>query len=162
MARKASEDLKEVTHALRPYHLDKIGLSATIEGMVRQVGEACAIEFTTDMDGLDELRDPEGQIDAYRIVQESISNVVKHSGATRARVTARRLERSIELRVTDNGKGFRSQAIEAETPAGGGLGLMGIRERARAMGGTADVQFAPGAGTSIVVTVPLDGRDHGR
>jgi signal transduction histidine kinase len=45
---------------------------------------------------------------------------------------------------------------------GGGLGLMGIRERARAMGGTAAVQSAPGSGTSIVVTVPLEGRDHGR
>jgi signal transduction histidine kinase/ligand-binding sensor domain-containing protein len=162
VASRASEGLKEVAHALRPYQLDKIGLSATIAGMVRRVGDVCGMDVTIEIDDVDERLEAARQINTYRIVQECISNIVKHAHATRARVTLKAGVRSIEIRVEDNGRGFLHERVESRNGSAGGLGLMAIRERARGLGGEASVHSVIGEGTTVVVRFPLDGRGHAR
>jgi signal transduction histidine kinase len=88
---------------------------------------------------------------AFRIIQEALTNVTRHSKATRVDVTVRHLGGALILGVEDNGVGFQPQSI------GGlrSLGLVGMRERAMACGGTLLVRGEPGEGTAIVVTIPV-------
>lgn len=159
LAQKASEDLKGVAHALRPYGLDKIGLASTIERMIDHIRTTCEMDFTTSLAEIDGRIDPGKHINVYRIVQEGVSNVVKHSGATRASVTLTAGERSAEIRIEDNGQGFRPDRVESSDIIGGTLGLMSMRERARSLGGQATIRSTIGVGTTVVVTFPLDERD---
>jgi signal transduction histidine kinase/ligand-binding sensor domain-containing protein len=161
VARKASEDLREIAHALRPYHLDKIGLARTVEAMTDSVGAASGIEFMTLLEPLDELLGADQRIQVYRILQESVSNVARHSGAATARVTMRRIGGHCEIRVEDDGRGFEPAALEGRGAAKPGIGLMTIRERARSLGGDAEVRSRLGHGTTILATFPIDGGSRG-
>jgi signal transduction histidine kinase/ligand-binding sensor domain-containing protein len=152
LAEKTSAELKEIAYGLRPYQLDKVGLSRTIEGMIRRVRSSCDIEFDTRIADVDDVIGPDSTIHIYRIVQEAVSNIVKHSKAQRARVTIDRVGSTVEIRVEDDGVGT---AI-----AGGGVlespattfGIMGMHERARLAGGSIEVRSTPGAGTSVIAT----------
>jgi signal transduction histidine kinase len=158
-ARRASDDLRTIAHALRPYHLDKIGLATSIRSMVASVAQASGIPFTTAIEAIDDLLDLDRQVAVFRIAQEAANNVVKHSGATSARVGLRVKEGAVELHVSDNGRGIDPSSLDAPDRSQGGLGLRTIRERARGLGGEAVVQSSAGKGTTIVVTLPLKGRD---
>jgi signal transduction histidine kinase len=162
LAQRASEDLKNVAHALRPYGLDKIGLASTIERMIENIRTTCQIDFTTSLSGIDGRVDSGKHINVFRIVQEAVSNVVKHSRATRAAVTLTGGERAAEIRIEDNGQGFRPERLESPDNASRTLGLMSIRERARSLGGQATIRSTTGVGTTVVVTFPLDERGHAR
>lgn len=89
----------------------------------------------------------------YRIAQEALQNVHKHSGSAEARVELTVVSRCIELRVSDKGTGF-APALAA---SGSGLGLVGMAERARTLGGQFSVESSPGHGTSVMASVPIRG-----
>ena len=74
--------MKEIAYDLRPYQLDKIGVSRTIEGMVRRINGSCGIEFESDVDDIDDAVPAEAAIHVFRIVQEGVNNIVRHSTAT--------------------------------------------------------------------------------
>jgi signal transduction histidine kinase len=88
----------------------------------------------------------------YRIAQEGLNNIMRHSGADRARFTLERDVKCIRLGLWDNGRGFDVK----EKGQRHGLGLTSMMERARMIGGKADIQTAPGAGTRITVELPLE------
>ena len=94
----------------------------------------------------------EAELAVYRIVQEALSNVVRHSGATRAAVRVVREPDRLLVTVEDDGHGFDVAAVRA---AGRGLGLFGMGERAAYLGGRVDVQSAPGTGTRVRAEIPL-------
>ena len=89
-------------------------------------------------------------IAAYRILQEALSNVVKHAAARRCRVTLGTRGDSVVLAVEDDGRGCAPEPEPAD-----GLGLVGMRERASAMGGTFEIHSAPGKGTRLTITLPI-------
>ena len=127
---------------MRPHQLDTIGLSKTIETMVRKVGKACDIQLSADIDCIDHAFPEAAHIHVFRIVQEAVSNIVKHSAATRARVTVSRKPGSIEITVQDDGRGFSRDAPDAAPLGMHGAGLAGIRERARILGGRVEFNRA--------------------
>jgi len=96
----------------------------------------------------------EAEITLYRIVQESINNVIKHASATELAVTLERDERAVRARIHDNGRGFD---VAAAQRAPGGMGLAGMRERAAMLGATLEVLSASGPGTTVTVTIPTRG-----
>jgi len=149
--------MKEIAQGLRPYQLDKIGLSKTIEKMVQSVGKACDLDFATDIAPIDDLFPNSSHIHIYRIVQESVSNIIKHSKATRAKVTIARNASSVQIRVEDNGQGFDPERVDVGTRTGQGFGLMGIQERARILGGKVEIRSGARDGTAIIVTFTLEG-----
>jgi signal transduction histidine kinase len=155
LAEKIYGEMKEIAYDLRPYQLDKIGLSKTIERMVRRVGRACEIDFVTDIAEIDDFFEKDSQINIYRIVQESVNNIIKHSKATRARVTIKRGAGSVEISIEDNGEGFRLEPIDPTDPAKKSFGLMGISERAKMLGGEVEVRSDHGQGTTVVVRFKL-------
>jgi signal transduction histidine kinase len=143
--------MKRIAYDLRPYQLDKIGLSKTIEGMLTRVGETCEITFDMEIANVDPYFSPGAAINVFRIVQEAVNNVVRHAGAASASVSVARLGSAVEIVIADDGHGFDAAAAGA----GSGFGLMGMRERALALGGSMSVRSRAGDGTRVSVTLPV-------
>jgi signal transduction histidine kinase len=144
-------EVREVAYNLRPYQLDRLGLTRAIEALVEQAAASSGLTITSRLDRLDGVFARDDEIGVYRIIQEALSNMLKHAHATRANVDARRSNGSVEIEIADDGRGFDPQALPADRP---GMGLSGIAERARILGGRHTIQSSPGRGTRIVVWLP--------
>ena len=149
------EEVKEIAHNLRPYQLDRLGLTKTIEGMARKVAETHDLQLELQVDRLDGLLAPGDEINLFRIVQESLNNIVKHARATEARVTIQRLPHGIELRIADNGQGFTPGATQFVEGKRQGFGLVGLAERVRQLDGSYKITSAPGQGTTLELSIGL-------
>ena len=144
--------VRRIASELRPSTLDQLGLQAAVECLVQEATQRTGIAITLQAEEFAKLPD-EVASHAFRIIQEALTNVTRHSKATRVDVTVRRLERAIILAVEDNGVGFVPQSLSGLRS----LGLVGMRERALACGGTLLIRGSPGEGTAIVVTIPVAG-----
>lgn len=150
-ASRAVQEVRELAHNLRPYQLDELGLSKGIQATVGRMLRAAGIEFTHQVDRIDGLLPPEFEINLFRIVQETINNIVKHADATRVEVRLQRTPGRILLTLTDNGRGFDPQQT------GQAFGLSGLAERARIMHGKCEIRSQDGAGTTVYVEIPFAG-----
>jgi ligand-binding sensor domain-containing protein/signal transduction histidine kinase len=148
------DEVKEIAHNLRPYQLDRLGLTKTIEGMIRKVAETHDARFAVEVDRIDGLFTPEGEINLFRIVQESVNNIVEHAEATEASVTIKREDHGVTVTIRDNGRGFDSApAAGGSVPRG--FGLVGMAERARVLDGNYEIHSTPSHGTTVKLTIPL-------
>jgi signal transduction histidine kinase len=154
-------EVKEISYNLRPYQLDRIGLTKAIEALAGTGAAASAIEFRSAIDNIDDIFPKDSQINFYRMVQEGVNNVLKHSGAKQATITVRREPYRILLIIGDDGKGFQLVHSNVDLKHGG-FGLIGIAERAQLLGGTAAIQSEPGLGTTIQVEIKLKDIPNGR
>jgi signal transduction histidine kinase/ligand-binding sensor domain-containing protein len=151
VAGEAIEEVRKVSYGLRPYQIDRLGLKRALEALVEQADASSGIAMAAQVGEIDSVLAPEDEIHVYRIVQEAVSNMVRHAGATMAEVEVVVRDEALELRIHDNGVGFDT----ASAPGGrGGLGLTGIAERARILGGRATIRSSPGQGTAVIVSVP--------
>jgi signal transduction histidine kinase len=151
----AIDEVSEISYNLRPYQLDKPGLGRAIEVMLERVSGSSGIIFSSDIDTVEGLLPQQSEISIYRIVQECVNNIVKHSGASRANVKIERESREIRITIFDNGKGFDREAIKSKSSMKSGFGLMGIAERARMLGGRHLIESTAGAGTTITIEINL-------
>jgi signal transduction histidine kinase/ligand-binding sensor domain-containing protein len=147
------EEVKEIAHNLRPYQIDRLGLKKALESMVKNVGESTGISFSVNIVALDDKFSKDAEINFYRIVQEGINNIVKHSGATTVLLDISQNHHTLRLILEDNGKGFSILSPNLSDHQGRGLGLTGLAERVRILGGKHVIQTAPGQGTKIIVTI---------
>jgi signal transduction histidine kinase/streptogramin lyase len=146
-------EVREIAHNLRPFLIDRLGLTKAIEAVVRK-GNAGPLRFSAKLDKIDSLLPPESEINLYRIIQEGVNNIVKHSQATEAGVTIKRRDQTIEVVIQDNGRGFTPGATQlGQSRNGSGLGLAGINERARILGCRPVIESAPGRGAKISLTI---------
>jgi signal transduction histidine kinase len=149
LAEQSLHIIRDIAAGLRPSVLDDLGLPSAVKKQAREFSRRTGIAASVDVDGpFETLRDPHRTY-VYRILQEALTNCAKHSHATTVRIRVVDREGSIELTVVDDGVGF--------TPATGaspGLGLIGMDERVRELGGTLTVQAAAGSGTSIRAVIP--------
>jgi signal transduction histidine kinase/ligand-binding sensor domain-containing protein len=152
-AARSIEEVREIAHNLRPYHLDEIGLAGAVAAMIERVAEATGLHFIVELDELKGLAAPEAEIGLYRILQECLNNIVKHAQATVVELTVRRSAQTLTVVVKDNGRGFDPAAVARRPDRG--FGLAGLAERVRLLGGTETIQSQPGQGTTITVTLPL-------
>lgn len=156
---RAISEVKEISYNLRPFHLDQFGLTRSIESMIDNVAKVCDTKFSADLDHIDGLLAQDEEINLYRIVQESLSNIVKHSGATEASVIIRYGEQDLTMTIKDNGQGFIPATPDVPMQKSG-FGLTGIGERTRLLGGEARIQSAPGQGAIVWIKIPLKGKPH--
>jgi two-component system, NarL family, sensor histidine kinase DevS len=150
LVRATLQDVRQLAVDLRPSALDDFGLVAALERLTQSFAEqtGIAVEFVP---ALPEARLPhEIETALYRIVQESLTNVVKHARASRVSVVLTRKEDSVSMVVEDDGIGFEPARVRED-----GLGLVGMRERVGLLGGRLTVESRPGAGTTFVAEVPL-------
>jgi ligand-binding sensor domain-containing protein/signal transduction histidine kinase len=158
-ASHALGEVREISYNLRPYQLDRIGLTKATEALVNKASRASTVTFTAEIDDINDVFPKDSEIAFYRVVQECINNVLKHSQATEASVAVRRGVAEVRLTVRDNGKGFTPGAA-GSNPASGGFGLIGILERAQLLGGNPVVHSAPSRGTTISIEIPVPENSH--
>jgi two-component system sensor histidine kinase UhpB len=151
LVNQAMEELLRLARQLRPASLDDLGLVAAIEGQLARFSEQTGIQAVLHSEGTPEAITEEQQTVIYRVIQEALSNTAQHSRATFVDFELRVFpSHGVELRVRDNGEGFDT-ATRAD---GGGIGLAGMAERARLVGGELSVTSAPGTGTRVRLYIP--------
>jgi signal transduction histidine kinase/ligand-binding sensor domain-containing protein len=153
----AIEEVREIAHNLRPYQLDRLGFTRAVRSLLSKVSASTSIRFHHDIEDLDACLNAELTIQLYRIVQEALNNILKHSGATSVTISLRRDDAVAELSMSDDGKG-----ISTERTAGNHFGLDGIAMRAALMGGTSHINSLPGKGTTVVVRIPITLAENGK
>ncbi len=154
----AIDEVREIAYNLRPYQLDRLGLTRALEAMLKKTADSNNIKFLLAIDEIDGVFEKESEINLYRIVQESVGNILKHADATEARVSIKKGEREVLITIQDNGKGFQTDASPLREAGRGGFGLFGIAERVRMMGGRHVITSSPGAGTTVTVRFDLKSR----
>jgi two-component system, NarL family, sensor histidine kinase UhpB len=142
--------VRRIASELRPSVLDQLGLEAALEYLVQEAAKRTGIEIVLQAEEFPRLPDAV-RSHAFRIIQEALTNVTRHAKATRVNVSVRQAGGVLILGVADNGVGFAPDSLSGLRS----LGLVGMRERALACGGSLMVQGKPGEGTAIVVTIPL-------
>ncbi|MGH9822891.1 MAG: sensor histidine kinase [Blastocatellia bacterium] len=129
--------------------------------MIKKVAIASGIGFTVDVAPLGDLFSKESEISFYRIVQECVNNIVKHSGATEAAVSISLSGHNVLLQIKDNGKGFTVELNESSEPGRSGFGLVGLSERVRILAGTHSIKSGHGLGTAVFVSIAANkGQEH--
>ena len=144
-------EVRTISCNLRPQHLDQLGLTTAIEIIVEEVSESSDIKFHLSVDDIDELLPKQDEINFFRIVQESINNIVKHSQAADAIIKIKKTNTLIDLEISDNGIGIKKNILHMNK----GLGLTGMHERARMINARLSIIFPDDGGTIIEMEYPL-------
>jgi PAS domain S-box-containing protein len=148
------DGVRRFSQDLRPPVLDDLGLLPALKWLLIALEEQDGIESNTRILGDPRRLPRDAELALFRIAQEALSNVRKHSHASAVELTLDFRNDSIAMTVADNGNGFELPPATSDLAASGKLGLIGMQERARLLGGTIDMESKPGEGTKVVVTVP--------
>jgi PAS domain S-box-containing protein len=150
------EGVRRIARGLRPPALEDVGLDAAIRAQARRCFHETGVDIDLHLESIGHLLSAEGQLVVYRVVQEAISNVVRHAGARHVQV---RLEHQVEgdqarvvATIRDDGQGFDAEGVFL---SGAGLGLVGMEERARIAGGSLSLVSTPGEGCEVRLRVPV-------
>ena len=154
-ATQSLSEVREIAYNLRPFQIDRLGLTKSIEALARKTNTP-ELEVTASVDQIDGLLSPEMEINLYRVVQEGLNNIIKHSAATKAGFEIRRHRDVLEITIQDNGKGFEVHEPRSDSANGTGFGLLGMTERARILGCVPVIESAKGHGTKIVLRIALE------
>jgi len=151
LADSVIQTVQKIATELRPGILDNLGLTAAIEWQTEEfssrTGIRCRLDCLEEIDGLDQAR----ATACFRILQETLTNVARHAGATEVQVSLKRQAGSLMLQVRDNGRGISDHEITDRTA----IGLLGMKERAHALGGEFEIKGSAGQGTTVTVSIPL-------
>ncbi len=158
LVRELTGRIRNLSLRLRPTMLDDLGLLPTLLWHIEGFSERTRVRVKFTHSGLDRRFLPEVETAAYRIVQEALTNIVRHARVNTAAVHAWHDDHLLFVVVEDNGAGFEERALRSVP---GSSGLSGMRERAALLGGVLHIESRPGAGTRITAELPL-GREQGR
>jgi signal transduction histidine kinase len=150
--KELSSDLHHLSYRLHPRSLERLGLSVAIKSLCREISEQQAIQIQFTENNVPETIPDDAALCLYRVAQESLQNVVKHSKANNAQVMLDVDTKDIRLAVSDGGVGFDVEDMRGRN----GLGIISMRERLRAIGGRFTIRSQPREGTRIEVFVPIE------
>lgn len=145
----AIQEIRSISYGLRPYQIDLLGLAQSIKSLVAESFDTLDIAYRLQIDHVDDINDPDMQINIYRIIQECINNISKHSGARQVMIEMKRQEELLNIHIADDGIGFDPQA------AVNGFGLKGIRERLHILHGTIEISNATPRGAVFKISIPV-------
>ncbi len=151
-ASSSIEEVRRITYDLFPYQLDRMGLTKAIESVVRKTGESSGIDCRSDIRNIDGLLGSEQESSVFRIVQECLNNIVKHSGASAASVVITNTGHELRIAVGDNGRGFNADHLQVQSK---GFGLKNIRNRVSLLGGTLTYTSSEEFTTLVSITLRL-------
>jgi signal transduction histidine kinase len=146
---QALQDVRALAVELRPSALDDFGLGPAVERLAQTFGERSGISTTVETH-LAERLPPELETTLYRVVQEALSNVVKHAAAQHVSIVLSQRGSSVAATIDDDGAGFDEAEVRADA-----LGLTGMRERLALVGGALEIESTPGRGTTVAAQVPV-------
>ena len=147
---EAAEGVRRIARGLRPPSLEDAGVVAALQAHIRNSFKNQTIRTSFDAGAVDQLLNEDGKLILYRVVQEALTNVVRHSGASMVNIAVHAEGSEVVVVVEDDGEGFDG----TEIGDGAGLGLLGMRERAASVGGSVRVESAPGGGTRVRLSIP--------
>ena len=151
LASQTVSEIRQISRDLHPRQLDHLGLTRALEAMIDSAVQSSGIAIERKLDSADDVFSSDAAAHLYRVVQESLNNILKHSGATWARIELERDLREVLLQVRDNGRGFDAGTANSA----GGIGLRNMTERVHILGGKLKVDSEPNRGTRIEVTIPI-------
>jgi signal transduction histidine kinase len=153
------DDLHRLAVNLRPASLDRSGLVPALEQLVASFTKQYGIETGLFVHGMPEGTRLPGPAETtlYRIVQESLTNIARHAGASQVGIVVHRISGGVQIIIEDDGAGFDAD----EAFRRGRLGLLGMRERAEMAGGTLEIESSPGHGATVIATVPVEEQPEG-
>lgn len=154
------ENVRRMSRDLSPSILEDFGFSAALRRMVSEFTKHHYIKSSLDIFDIDHLFSPRAHILLYRIFQEALTNIGKHSGASQVTISIRRQNGGISFLIGDNGKGFNIEEVTTRDITEKGLGLVTLSERIRMLGGAADIRSEEGKGTRISFTIPMEARQE--
>jgi len=154
MTREALEELRKMMLALRPSILDDLGPVPAVRRYALQYLEPLGIVVSIEAGELRRGVETPLEILLFRVVQEGINNIARHSQAQNATIRFWEAGEEVFVEVEDDGLGFQAGALMRSDGSAGGLGLLGMQERASLMGGHVTIQSQPGHGTRVLVRVP--------
>lgn len=151
-AGQALDEVRRISYNLHPYQLDRLGLTKAIGSMFVNIEGATRIKFNLLIDNVDGLFDKEKEINIYRIVQECVNNIIKHSGADNASVTIQKQDGNLKLEIADNGKGFDFALMKLESK---GFGLKNLINRVSFLGGEIEYGSSTDHATIVRIKLPI-------
>jgi signal transduction histidine kinase/ligand-binding sensor domain-containing protein len=155
----ALKEVRTISYALRPYQLDYLGLKEALQALVKTVSAASTTIFSSRFDDINDLFPKDAEINVYRIVQECLNNIVKHSQARHAEVSVSHDGSRVYLEIADDGVGFSLSGPRSDERKAG-LGLTSISERVQLLGGSIQVESSLGKGTNIHIRLPVSEPDR--
>jgi len=157
LAASALTELRRILSGLRPAILDDLGLVPAIRWFARTNLEPAGIRVVIKAPGVPLQFSPAVTTTLFRIVQEAVSNIVRHAGAGSVTIVLQPNEATVSLKIEDDGHGFDPGNASREAVELQRLGLLGIRERVERLGGKIQIESAPDKGTSLLVSIPVGG-----
>jgi signal transduction histidine kinase len=155
LADRALSEVHRVIYDLRPSVLDDLGLASAVRWYAERSLAPAGISFRCEIEELDKRLPVEIETAVFRVVQEALTNVVRHARAETVLIQMAREGARLAIEVEDDGRGFDPASVATPESSGRGLGLLGIRERVELLGGQVTIDSAPGQGTRLAVSVPL-------
>ena len=152
IADEAISNIRQISYDLHPYQLEKIGLTDSLKSMIEKINEASSITFESEIENIDGLFPKEQEINCYRVLQELLNNILKHSKAKKAWIKISRSKKLIGINVRDNGIGFNYEKVKN---AGQGFGLSGVKERIEISKGKLEIKSEMNAGSNFVIEIPI-------
>ncbi len=155
LASEAIEEVRELSRLLRPRILDELGLSPTLSWYARTLGKRTGLRIDIEDQCDDSALSWEVETLIFRVTQEALNNIVKHSGSPTAQVRLRSNPDAIQLEISDQGNGFETSSLDRDVPTGSGL--PGMRDRVSLLGGRLSLNSRPGHGTTLFIEIPKTG-----
>lgn len=155
IAQESIDEVREISYDLHPHTLDRLGLRKAIQSCINKFVNISSIKFTNEIVEIDKLFAPIEEIHIFRIIQEALNNVVKHSEATKCSVSVLLNKNLLSIHINDNGKGFDANNIFKSEETYQGFGISNITERVRLLKGEIILKSSPNIGTSIYITFPI-------
>lgn len=149
-AENSIQDVRNISHALRPVHLERFGLTEALNNLAEQLQNSTQIEWSYHVDNIDNTIDKDKEINFYRVIQEATNNILKHSNASEATVFVKKRTNFVNVIIWDDGKGFVEKQKEISS-----LGFLGMKERIETLKGTLDIQSRLMEGTTIKIEIPV-------
>jgi len=151
--------VREISYALRPYLLDKLGFTKAVRSLLNKIAETSGLTIQAELSDVDGILSAESEMSVYRIIQESLSNIMKHAEASTVQVYVTQSERNLTVLIADDGKGFDLNAVAARNADDRGFGLLGIAERVKMLQGTQEIESSASDGTTILIKIPIEPRE---
>jgi signal transduction histidine kinase len=150
---QAISEVREIAYNLRPYLIDRLGLTRAIKSMLNKLAEVGAVQVSSEIDDIDGLYPSESEMSIFRILQESLNNILKHSEASDVTISIKRSAQNVIIKIADNGQGFDASSVNSGETRG--FGLLGMSERIKRLGGTQTIDSQPGKGTTVKINLNL-------
>ncbi len=157
LVRRVFENVHQFSRELRPSVLDELGFISAVRWYTKDFEDRTGIRLNLNIEQNAESLTDDQKAMLYRVVQESLTNIVKHSQAKSVNIDTTMTERTLTMRIQDNGKGIPPEILSSDGRNGTGLGILGMRERVRIAKGKFVIDSQRGVGTTIHVQIPLNG-----